>query len=105
MELRINRVRINRARPVCIVSLKYTGFRLQRVRLQRAPGYNEQISLHEYRVATCQRNVREKLNFLQVREKSGNFEKMSGNFGHLTHVKELSGNFVMSSQGIVREFY
>ena len=34
--------------------------------------------------------------FLQVREKSGNFEKMSGNFGHLTNVRELSGNFVMT---------
>ena len=37
-------------------------------------------------------------------EKSGNFEKMSGNFGHLTHVRELSGNFVMSCWGIAREF-
>ena len=35
---------------------------------------------------------------------SGNFEKMLGNFGYLTHVRELSGNFVMSCQGIVREF-
>ena len=35
-------------------------------------------------------------NFLHVREKSGNFEKMSGNFGHFIHVSELSGNFVMS---------
>ena len=60
---------------------------------------------HKVRVATCQGNVREKQNFLQVREKSGNFEKMSGNFGHFTHVRELSGNFVMSCQGIVREFY
>ena len=50
-----------------------------------------------HRVATCQGNVREKQNFLQVREKSGNF-------GHLTHVRELSGNFVMSCQGIVRKF-
>ena len=33
--------------------------------------------------------------FLQVGELSGNFEKMSGNFGHLTNVMELSGNFVM----------
>ena len=32
------------------------------------------------RVATCQGKVREKQNFLQVRELSGNFEKMSGNF-------------------------
>ena len=61
-------------------------------------------SLTLNRVATCQGNVREKQNFLQVREKSGNFERMSGNFGHLTHVRELSGNFVMSCQGIVREF-
>ena len=56
------------------------------------------------RVVTCQQNVREKQNFLQVMEKSGNFEKMSGNFGHLTHVRELSGNFVMSCWGIAREF-
>ena len=34
-----------------------------------------------------------KRNFLQVREKSGNFEKMSGNFGHLINVRELSGEF------------
>ena len=34
--------------------------------------------------------------FLQVRELSGNFEKMSGNFGHLTNVREMSGNFVMT---------
>ena len=26
----------------------------------------------------------------------GNFEKMSGNFGHLTNVREMSGNFVMT---------
>ena len=31
----------------------------------------------------------------QVREKSGNFEKMSGNFCHFTHVRELSGNFII----------
>ena len=48
------------------------------------------------RVATCQGKVREKQNFLQVRELSGNFEKMSGNFVHLTNVRELSGNFVMT---------
>ena len=36
---------------------------------------------------------------------SNNFEKMSGYFGHITHVRELPGNFVMSHQGIVREFY
>ena len=29
---------------------------------------------------------------------------LDANFGHLTHVKELSGNFLMSCQGIVREF-
>ena len=46
-----------------------------------------------HRVATCQRNVKEKQNFLQVREKSWNFEKMSGRFDYLTHVRELSGNF------------
>ena len=50
----------------------------------------------ENRVATCQGKVREKQNFLQVRELSGNFEKMSGNFGHLTNVREMSGNFVMT---------
>ena len=48
------------------------------------------------RVATCQGKVREKQNFLQVRELSGNFEKMSGNFGRLTNVREMSGNFVMT---------
>ena len=48
------------------------------------------------RVATCQGKVREKQNFLQVRELSGNFEKMSGNFDHLTNVREMSGNFVMT---------
>ena len=42
--------------------------------------------------------------FLRVREKSGNFKKNSGNFGHLTHVRELSRDFVISCQGIVREF-
>ena len=47
-------------------------------------------------VATCQGKVRGKQNFLQVRELSGNFEKMSGNFGHLTNVREMSGNFVMT---------
>ena len=47
-------------------------------------------------VATCQGKVREKQNFLQVRELSGNFEKMSGNFDHLTNVREMSGNFVMT---------
>ena len=31
----------------------------------------------------------EKLKFLQIREMSGNFEKMSRNFGHLTHVREF----------------
>ena len=48
------------------------------------------------RVATCQGKVREKQNFLQVRELSGNFEKMSGKFGFLTNVRELSGNFLMT---------
>ena len=41
-------------------------------------------------------HVREKQNFLQVRDKSGNFKEMSGNFCHLTHVRELSGNFIMT---------
>ena len=40
----------------------------------------------------------------KIFSRSGNFEKMSQNFSHLTHVMELSGNFVMSCQGIVREF-
>ena len=39
---------------------------------------------------------RKKQNFHQVRELSGNFEKMSGNFVHLTNVRELSGNFVIT---------
>ena len=65
--------------------------------------FNHAVITSTNRVATCQRNVREKQIFLQVREKSGNFEKMSGNFRHLTSVRELSGNFVMSCQGIVRE--
>ena len=46
-----------------------------------------------FRVATCQGKVRKKQKFLQVRELSGNFEKMSGNFGYLTNVREMSGNF------------
>ena len=54
------------------------------------------MSYDNFRVATCQGKVREKQNFLQVRELSGNFEKMSGNFGHLTNVREMSGNFVMT---------
>ena len=54
------------------------------------------IYLYNIRVATCQGKVREKQNFLQVRELSGNFEKMSGNFSHLTNVREMSGNFVMT---------
>ena len=45
--------------------------------------------LHINRVATCQGKVGEKQNFLWVRELSGNFEKMSGNFCHLTHVREF----------------
>ena len=47
------------------------------------------------------REMSGKTNFVQVREKSGNFEKMAGNFGPLTHVRELSGNFLMSCQGIL----
>ena len=54
------------------------------------------VSKTKDRVATCQGKVREKQNFLQVRELSGNFEKMSGNFGHLSNVREMSGNFVMA---------
>ena len=56
----------------------------------------KQNVLKAHRVATCQGKVREKQNFLQVRELSENFEKMSGNFGHLTNVREMSGNFVMA---------
>ena len=41
------------------------------------------------KVATCQGKVRGKQIFLQVRELSGNFEKMSGNFVHLTNVREF----------------
>ena len=44
-----------------------------------------------------------KTKFSPGQRKVRNFEKMSGNFGHLTHVKELSGNFVMPYQGIVRK--
>ena len=40
-------------------------------------------------VALCQGKLREKQNFLQVRELSGNFEKMSRNFVHLTNVREF----------------
>ena len=47
------------------------------------------LRVYLHRVATCQGNVSEKQNFLQVREKPGNFEKASGNFGHLTHVREF----------------
>ena len=36
------------------------------------------IACRYYRVATCQGKVREKQNFLQVRELSGNFEKYQG---------------------------
>ena len=32
----------------------------------------------------------------KIFSRSGNFEKMSGNFVHLTNVRELSGNFVMT---------
>ena len=57
----------------------------------------EGLSICDFlRVATCQGKVREKQNFLRVRELSGNFEKMLGNFVHLTNVRELSGNFVMT---------
>ena len=61
--------------------------------------YRSQVQhdLRKNRVATYLGSVREKQIFLQVRE-------MSGNFGHLNHVRELSGNCVMSYQGIVREF-
>ena len=70
------------------------------------------VKLCHSRVATSEGKVRKKKIFswspspcILVREKSGNFEKMSGNFSHFTHVRELSGNFVMSCQGIVRECY
>ena len=41
------------------------------------------------RVATCQGKLGGKQNFLQIRELSGNFEKMSGNLGQLTNVMEF----------------
>ena len=40
--------------------------------------------------------VREKSGKNKIFSRSGNFEKMSGNFGHLTNVREMSGNFVMT---------
>ena len=40
--------------------------------------------------------VREKSGKNKILSRSGNFEKMSGNFGHLTNVREMSGNFVMT---------
>ena len=49
----------------------------------------------------CQENVREKQNFLQVREKSGNFEKMSGNFDHLTHIRKFCHVMLGNCQGIL----
>ena len=42
--------------------------------------------------------------FSRSGKSQGIWKKMSGKFGHLAHVRELSGNFVMSCQGIVREF-
>ena len=40
--------------------------------------------------------VREKSGKNKIFSRSGNFEKMSGNFAHLTNVREMSGNFVMT---------
>ena len=45
--------------------------------------------------------VREMSGKNKIFSRSGKFEELSGNFGHLTHVRELSGNFVMSCQGIL----
>ena len=42
--------------------------------------------------------------FSRSGKSQGILKKMSGNFGHMTHVRELSGNFMMLCQGIVREF-
>ena len=47
----------------------------------------------------------EKHNFLQVREKSENFEKMSENFGHLTHVREFCGIMSRNCLGILSLHY
>ena len=49
-------------------------------------------------------HVREISGKNKIFSRSGNFEKMSGNFGHLTHVREFchamsgncQGNFVMT---------
>ena len=49
------------------------------------------------RVATCQGKTK-------FSPSQGILKKCQGNFGHLTHVRELSWNFVTSCQGIVREF-
>ena len=40
-------------RSVCELLIVYTGFRLQRVWLKRAPGYNEQICLHQNQWQRC----------------------------------------------------
>ena len=72
-------------------------FKLISVKYQNCVNFRQfQCFPNNRRVATCQGKVREKQNFLQVRELSGNFEKMSGNFGHFTNVREMSGNFVMT---------
>ena len=60
---------------------------------------------HYQRVATCQGNVREKTKFSPGRGKVREFWKNVREFGLLTHVKELSVNFAMLCQGIVREFF
>ena len=54
-------------------------------------GRTNLMSLDDYknRVATHQGKIREKQNFLQVRE----FWKMSGNFCHLAHVREFVMTF------------
>ena len=66
------------------------------LRKDMGPETRDTPSVNKHRVATCQGKVREKQNFLQVRELSGKFEKMSGNFVHFTSVRELSGNFVIT---------
>ena len=49
-----------------------------------------------YEVISGLPRVREKSGKNKIFSRSGNFEKMSGNFGHFTNVREMSGNFVMT---------
>ena len=59
-----------------------------------ASGVLTHISLASFRVPTRQGKVREICFFFKVREKSGNFEKRSGNFENM----KMSGK----SQGILK---